>query len=334
MYAAANSVTDNLQRAIARSLDVCKSGTQPTINATQSINVSCTPAPIWYDSVYNGRLCSRIRDAPYGTYSNEQMCNACYACCATDNQQSAVVTYTTNCIGTSAYTTLLLSKLREELATNPLLTDALRVEIMSIFNTDLNAKLQSADQTIISLQSIRISGVGVVQKLRQTVAINVIYDHIISDQMLQRLADIIADFLDKPPTPIPTPITIPKPTPLPITTPIPTSTPPPLPIPTPTPLPIPTPITIPTPSPLPIPTPITIPKPIPTPTPIAIPIPLPLPIADTKKESNAVQNNGNDKTMRYIILMLLVVLIAALLYRYKTASTLHSDLISEMPIIN
>lgn len=313
MYAAASSVTDNLQRAIARSLDICR-GTQPSINATQEINVSCNPSPDWYDAVYNGRLCSKLRDAPYGTYTNEQMCNGCYACCATDNQQSAVITYSTNCIGTSAYATLLLNKLREEMATNPLLTDALRMEIMSIFNTDLNAKLQSADQTIVSLQRISISGVGVVNRLRQTIAINVIYDHIVSDQMLQRLADIIAEFLDKPAPIVPAP-----PAPVIQAPPAPIVTPPPTPTPTPTTTPAPTspPVTAPTPAP------------ISTPPPAAIPPPIQAPEAtpDTKKESN-------DKTMWYIIWALLVVLIAALLYRYKSTSISPTNLVGEIPIIN
>jgi hypothetical protein len=168
---------------------LCGDIIKPSITQVQSINISCTPPAEWAAEVYNGTVCRTIRNS--GTATAEQICNACYACCALDNTQNMVVTYRAGCIAESDYGAQLMAAINAALVN---LDSQIAIKISKIIGDDISSRLAEADRAITAIQRINVAGIGVMQRVRQDIIMNIISQKIISDDILIRIAAAIDDY--------------------------------------------------------------------------------------------------------------------------------------------
>lgn len=156
--AAVESVLNTYLNACARPADTI---------SQQSINLVCTPPDNWENDVYNGEFCRMMRSAPPGTYTKAQICNACNACCASELNQNSYVKFTEDCQLTPLAVLGMRNNLRDMLPKS----NALDMMLSEITADRINEGIRK----VITLQSINIQGTGVVRRVHQDIAVNVVY---------------------------------------------------------------------------------------------------------------------------------------------------------------
>jgi hypothetical protein len=129
-------------------------------------------------------------------YTPEQVCNACYACCANNITQTMITDVKTSCIAQSDFGLNLINDILYNMANESVNS----VKLDTIRNMLSPAIMDAVGRTInqvSSLQTINVNGVGTVSHIRQNIVSNVLFNNIVMDSLLERI-DAILQMKDEP----------------------------------------------------------------------------------------------------------------------------------------
>lgn len=181
-------IATNIKNAILEEFNICKPPVVDLRNQS-SIIINCNAPKQWNELIYNSPQCINARNNPH-LYTPEQICNACYVCCANDISQTMVSNIKISCITQDDFQNRLLNNIIGKLTSNLLSEETIK-QIRDYLGTHIINAIQATTDQITNLQSININGTGVMFHIRQTIIQNILYNNIITDTLISDLNAII-----------------------------------------------------------------------------------------------------------------------------------------------
>lgn len=183
-----------IESSINRMLNICPKPVVQTNNAA-ILNINCNPPPEWHNMIYMSPQCVDARMNKH-LYTPEQVCNACYACCANNITQTMITDVKTSCIAQSDFGLNLINDILYNMA-NESVNSAKLETIRNMLSPAIMDAVGRTINQVSSLQTINVNGVGTVSHIRQNIVSNVLFNNIVMDSLLERI-DAILQMRDDP----------------------------------------------------------------------------------------------------------------------------------------
>ena len=186
-----------IESSINKLLNICP---KPNVQANNAaiLNINCNPPPEWHNMIYMSPQCVDARMNRH-LYTPEQVCNACYACCANNITQTMVTDVKTSCIAQSNFGLDLINEIMYNTVNEA--DDSSKLErIRNILSPAILDAVGKTINQVSALQTINVNGVGTVSHIRQNIVSNVLFNNIVMDSLLERI-DAILRFREEQPLP-------------------------------------------------------------------------------------------------------------------------------------